>query len=259
MTEISKKRIRGFAVVVLGSQLLHVGIAHAIPKLDGTWSDPPPRAEDAFCHVGCPVEAREYLTQILDDPDNLDKTFAELRGEAQRFQRAELLPSHLTPAALRSYPFDRAADPSLTACTPWGFTRQILAPHAVQFTQTEDQISLYYSEWTARRTIYLDGRQPPADLEPSRLGFSVGHYEGETLVVETIGVSADHSNAGFGHSAQLTSVERYFLTEDGNRLEVEVTLSDPLTLKVPLVMARAWTWAPTEEIYPYEDCVIPGE
>jgi len=259
MAQEFKKRIGGVTGMLLVTQLLHVGIAHAIPKLDGTWSDPPPRAEDAFCHVGCPIEAREYLTQILDAPDNLEKSFAQLRSEAQRFQRVDLLPSHLTPEALKNYPFDRAADPSLTACTPWGFTRQILAPHAMQVTQAEDQISLYYSEWTARRTIYLDGRAPPTNLQLSRLGFSVGHYEGETLVVETTGISADHSNAGFGHSAQLTSIERYNLTEDGNRLEVNVTFSDPPTLQKPLVMARAWTWAPTEEIYPYEDCIIPGQ
>ncbi|SVC71070.1 uncharacterized protein METZ01_LOCUS323924, partial [marine metagenome] len=40
---------------------------NAAPQLSGTWSDPPPSAEDAFCHVGCPVDAREYLTASLND------------------------------------------------------------------------------------------------------------------------------------------------------------------------------------------------
>ena len=43
------------------------------PDLSGMWSDPPARAEDNFCHVGCTVAARDYLTQLLDDPDNLDR------------------------------------------------------------------------------------------------------------------------------------------------------------------------------------------
>ena len=128
----------------------------------------------------------------------------------------------------------------------------------MELTQHEDRVTLYYSEWTALRTIYLDGRSPPDDLVPSLLGFSVGHYEGDTLVVETVGVTANHSNTGFGHSAELTATERFTRSGDGNRLEVEATLRDPQTLREPLTMARAWAWAPTEEIYPYEDCVIPG-
>jgi hypothetical protein len=127
----------------------------------------------------------------------------------------------------------------------------------MELTQYEDRVTLYYSEWTARRTVYLDGREPPADLEPSLLGFSVGHYEGDTLVVETVGISANHSNAGFAHTDQLTATERFSRSADGDRLELEATFRDPPTLSKPIVMARAWTWAPGEEIYPYVDCVIP--
>lgn len=241
------------------AQMPAVSLAQQAPDLSGMWSDPPPRAEDAFCHVGCPVEARDYLTALLDDPANLDRSYVELRAEAQRYMRSELIPSHLTPEALENYPFDRSTDPSLTACAPWGFTREILSPHAMELAQYEDRVTLYYSEWTARRTVYLDGREPPDDLVPSLLGFSVGHYEGDTLVVETTGISANHSNAAFAHSDRLTATERFTRSGDGNRLELEVTLRDPLTFSEPLLMARAWAWAPTEEIYPYEDCVIPGE
>ena len=229
------------------------------PDLSGTWSDPPARAEDLFCHVGCTVAARDYLTQLLDDPANLDRSYAELRQVAQRFNSSEYIPSHLTEEALADYPFDPRTSPSLTQCKPWGFTRQILAPHAMELTQFDDRVTLYYSEWTALRTVHTDGRALPANPEPRLLGYSVGHYEGDTLVVETIGVAADHSNAGIAHSDRLTAVERYVRSADGNRLDVEVTFSDPATLVAPLVMARAWGWAPGEEIYPYEDCVIPGE
>ncbi len=229
------------------------------PDLSGMWSDPPARAEDNFCHVGCTVAARDYLTQLLDDPDNLDRSYAELRRVAQRFNSTEYVPGHLTEEALADYPFDPATSPSLTRCEPWGFTRQILAPHAMELTQFDDRVELYYSEWTARRTIYTDGRALPESPAPRLLGYSVGHYDGDTLVVETIGVAADHSNTGFVHSDRLTAVERYVRSADGSRLEVEVTFSDPATFVTPLVMARAWGWAPGEEIYPYEDCVIPGE
>ncbi len=233
--------------------------ANAQPDLSGIWSDPPPRAEDAFCHVGCTVEARDYLTQLLDDSANDDKTYRELRGEAQRFQREDVVPRHLTAEGLENYPFDSRADPSLTQCAPWGFTREILSPHAMRLTQYEDRVTLYYSEWTAERTAWLDGRDPPEDFEHTLLGFSTGYYDGDTLVVETTGVTANHSNAGFAHSDQLTSVERFTRSEDGGRLDLEVTFSDPLRLATPIVMARAWAWAPGEEIYPYDACETPDE
>lgn len=229
------------------------------PDLSGMWSDPPPRAEDNFCHVGCTVAARDYLTQLLEDPANLDRSYAELRRVAQRFNSSEHIPSHLTEEALADYPFDPRTSPSLTQCKPWGFTRQILAPHAMELTQFDDRVTLYYSEWTALRTAYTDGRPLPGSPLPRLLGYSVGRYEGDTLVVEMIGVAADHTNAGFAHSDRLTAVERFTRSADGSRLDVEVTFSDPETLVAPLVMARAWGWAPGEEIYPYEDCVIPGD
>ena len=256
MKKIIEASTAALAALLCG-QVPPAGAQDGIPDFSGMWSDPPARAEDAFCHVGCPVEAREYLTELLDDPANLDRTYVELRREAQRFMAEELVPSHLTPAALENYPFDNRTDPSLVQCEPWGFTREILSPHAMELVQYDDRVTLYYSEWTMLRTVYLDGREPPADLSPSLLGYSVGHYEGDTLVVETTGISANHSNARFGHSDQLTGTERYTRSEDGNRLDVEVLFRDPATLREPLLMARAWAWAPTEEIYPYDACEIP--
>lgn len=250
-------------VALLLTQIPTQGVAQNILDLSGMWSDPPPRAEDAFCHVGCTIEGRNYLTQILDDPANIARSYAELRSEAQRIQITKIIPGHLTPAALEYFPRSRNAAPLSAACDPWGFTRQILAPHAFEITQHDDRVTFYYSEWTARRTIYLDGREPPSDLESSLLGFSVGHYDGDTLVVETTAIDANFSNAGFAHSDQLKVTERYTRVNDrggdGNRLEVEVILQDPHTFQMPMHMGRAWTWAPGEQIYPYESCIIPTE
>ena len=182
-------RVAGLAAVV--GLLVAAVAADAQPDLSGMWSDPPARAEDAFCHVGCTVEARDYLTQLLDDPANDDKSYRELRGEAYRFQREDVVPRHLTPEGLENYPFDSRADPSLTQCAAWGFTREILSPHAMRLTQYDDRVTLYYSEWTAERTVWLDGREAPDSYEHTLLGFSTGYYDGDTLVVETTGVTAN--------------------------------------------------------------------
>ena len=255
--ELKSKMRFALAALVLCVQTQIPSMAQGIPDLSGTWSDPPPRAEDAFCHVGCTVIGRDYLTHILDDPANIDISYAELRSQAEQFQRDEIIPEHLTPEALENYPRDGRSAPLSAACDPWGFTREILSPHALEIEQFEDYVTFYYSEWTARRTVYLDGRKPPAEFTSSLLGYSVGHYEGDTLVVETSGIEANFSNAGFAHSDQLTVTEIYTRVGDGNRLEVEAILEDPQTFQKPLHMTRAWAWAPTEEIYPYESCIIP--
>lgn len=227
------------------------------PNFGGTWSDPPPRAEDAFCHIGCLIEARDFLTSLLDDPANDEKTYAELKAQAQRFQIRDLLPGYMTPEALQKRRANRDPRPLSRVCDPWGLVRTSMAPHAMQLTQYEDYITLYYSEWTVLRHVYMDGRSPPADLELSKYGYSVGHFDGDALVVETTGVVADNFAAGgFPHSDQVTVTERFTRVGD-DRLEVEVVLTDPLTYKQPLLMARAWTWAPGEAIYPYDNCVVP--
>jgi hypothetical protein len=143
-------------------------------------------------------------------------------------------------------------------CDPWGLVRTALAPHAMEFTQFDDHITLYYSEWTARRTVYLDGRAAPADLKPSKHGYSIGYYEGANLIVKTTGIIADNFlEGGFPHSDQVSVTERF--TRIGDRLEVVLELTDPLTYTQPLRMTRAWAWSPNEEIYPYDNCVIPTE
>jgi hypothetical protein len=226
-----------------------------VPNISGTWSDPPPRAEDHFCHIGCLIEARDHLTTLLNDPALFDKTYKELKDQAQDFQIGELLPSYLTQEA-RDARQNRGPPPVDGTCQPWGLVRMSLAPHALRITQQDDHISFQYSEWTTLRHIYMDGREFPADLENSKYGYSIGRYEDEELVIETKGVISDNFAAGgFVHSDQATLTERFSrIGED--RLEVEVVLTDPVAFTKPLLMARAWGWAPGEEIYSYEKCAV---
>lgn len=229
----------------------------SIPDFSGTWSDPPPRAEDAFCHIGCMLEARDYLTSLLNDPANIDRSYAELKQQALRFQITELLPGYMTAEALEARK-NRSRPPASAVCEPWGLVRTSMAPHAMELTQYEDRITLYYSEWTALRTVYLDKHDIPDDLELSKYGYSIGHYDGDNLVVETTGIVANNfAQGGFPHSDQVKVTERFTRIDD--RLEVEVTLTDPLNYTEPLRLGRAWAWAPGEEIFPYDNCVIPSE
>jgi hypothetical protein len=63
----------------------------------------------------------------------------------------------------------------------------------------------------------------------------------------------------FEHSEQLRIVERYTRSTDGNRLLLTATITDPVTLREPLVLKKVWRWAPGSAIAPYTECERPTE
>jgi len=162
------------------------------------------------------------------------------------------------------FPLDPADDPGFLRCEPWGLARQMFAPHQLEIRQRgKDQIELRYGEWDARRTIYMDGRKHPANQAPSRLGHSVGRWDGDTLVIETSGIAANITanlaSWSTKHSDQLRVVERYTRSQDGKTLLLTATMEDPATLREPLVLKKIWRWAPEQQITPYENCERPTE
>lgn len=230
-----------------------------VSDFEGMWSDPPFTAADTFCMFFCSDAGLDYLNALLNDPENDDRAYQELFMEASIYQRDHYIRPLLTDAALEDFPWDPAKDPGFLECEPWGFTRQIFAAHQLQITQFADRIEMHYGEWDGRRTIYLDGRERPEDQPPTQFGLSLGHYEGDTLVVETYGVSANRTLWRSHHSDQLRTTERYTRDYDGGRLLLSVIMEDPWGLKEPLRMNKVWRWAPEEEIFPYADCVPPAD
>ena len=67
------------------------------------------------------------------------------------------------------------------------------------------------------------------------------------------------TTGGFQTSDQLTVTERFVKASDGKTLILTATLTDPVSLRVPLVLKHVWRWAPESKITPYEDCQIPTE
>ena len=174
------------------------------------------------------------------------------------YQLDTYIKSRMTPAVLASFPIDPADDPGLLKCEPWGLARQIFAPHQIEIRRLgDDRVELHYGEWDARRIVYMDGRKRPAGQAPTRLGHSVGRWEGDTLVVETAGVTANQTMWRARHSDQLRVVERFTRSDDGAMLHLTATITDPWSLREPLVIKRNWRWAPTSIIAPYDDCKPP--
>jgi hypothetical protein len=100
--------------------------------------------------------------------------------------------------------------------------------------------------------VYLDGRQHPKDPMPAWYGHNVGHWEGDTLVIDRIGFN-DQSwldQDSHPHSDKLHIVERYKRPDLGH-LETEITVEDPGALVHPYTMKRVSELAPTEDIYEF--------
>lgn len=237
------------------------------PALSGMWSGVVHGSvQDMFCDWGwCTDAGLDRLNVLLDDPANEKRMAILLFQEAARYQIEYYLVPRLTPEGRATLGMDPADDPGFLRCEPWGFVRQIFAPHQLSITQLDDRVELHYGTWDARRTVWLDARKAPpgSASEPSHLGFSVGHYEGATLVVETANVTGNFAPWGWDwssrlidgkHSEKLRAVERYSRSERGDRLLLTVTIEDPWSISQPLVLKRVWGAAPDEQIYPDADC-----
>jgi hypothetical protein len=98
------------------------------------------------------------------------------------------------------------------------------------------------------RTVHMDAEHP-ADVQPSLHGHSIGRWEGETLVIDTIAFAPDPSGIGLNvpASAGKHTVERLTLAPDRTRLRYEVTVEDPVYLAAPATLAQQWDHRPDLE------------
>jgi hypothetical protein len=123
----------------------------------------------------------------------------------------------------------------------WGFPMMMNAATPLQFLVTPEEV-LIINSYNEARHIYTDGRDHPPreDLWPTTLGHSVGHWEGDTLVVDTIMVKdpVDYFHGAPPLSDQAHYVERIRL--EGDRLVSDVTIEDPVTLTEPWNVQLSW-------------------
>jgi len=121
-------------------------------------------------------------------------------------------------------------------CMPPGMPNMMgTGQYPVEFLFTPGRVTTLHEAWMQNRTIFTDGRPHPEDLEAGIFGHSIGHWEGDTLVVDTIGIKPiTELGPGMKHSAKLHIVERIHLTkEDPDQLVDEMTINDPEALEAP--------------------------
>jgi hypothetical protein len=129
-------------------------------------------------------------------------------------------------------------------CWPGGGPAQLLFPaEPIFFIQRPDEVHIIWQRDHHVRRIKMNQPHSP-NLKPQWYGESVGHYEGDTLVVDTIGFSTHPyhfiDNWRTPSTEQLHVVERWRTTDNGSKLEVEVTVEDPGAFTTPWKGRRIW-------------------
>jgi hypothetical protein len=121
-----------------------------------------------------------------------------------------------------------------SSCLPAGLPMFMLLPGPFYLLQTPTKVVMVEEQNQEVRHIYLNVPHS-ANVKPSWFGESVGRYEGDTLVVDTIGLNTKTVVDSFRtpHSEKLHIVERWHLIDGGNMLEVNITVDDPDTFYWP--------------------------
>lgn len=152
--------------------------------------------------------------------------------------------------------WDPVADNPYLGCTPMGMPRLMGQPYPMEFVDEGDRILLRIELYDIVRTIHMDGGAA-ADAPRTPLGYSVGRWEGSTLVVHTTRIDWPlFDQSGIPQSDAADVVERFSVSADGARLEYELTVTDPATFTEPVTLSKFWVWRPDEEVRPFE-CADP--
>jgi len=153
--------------------------------------------------------------------------------------------------------YDPLTDDTALSCIPQGMPGIMDNPFPMELVDRGTQILIRTEEWDVVRTVHMDGTGDAENQSATPHGYSVGHWAGDTLVVETTKIDWPYfDDVGTPMSAAVETVERYSLSADGQRLNMEMTVTDPVTFTEPVQLTGAyWVLVPGEQIKPYE-CVL---
>lgn len=175
---------------------------------------------------------------------------------APEFPRMEFGGLRLTAEALAAAEAWRPEDEMSLAkvCSPPSIVYALQGPFPFEIDQTRELIAIRYEYYDQIRLVFMDGRgHPPADAPHTKMGHSIGRWEGDELVIDTTHIAASTiTNNGLGHSDQIHMVERYKLSPDGTRLMATQWFEDPAVLENNGARYIEWARQPGQYVFPYE-------
>ena len=155
------------------------------------------------------------------------------------------IPAMLKPGAEKFKVVRGPNDAGLySSCSPTGVPGAYFVPYQWEIVQGRDRVVILYEYPHLFRIIPIDGTPHPADPDPTWMGDSVGRWEGDTLVVDTIGFNdKTELPGGFKHTEALHVVERFHRVDFDN-LDYEATIDDPNVFQKPWTISRGFPLRP---------------
>jgi hypothetical protein len=143
-------------------------------------------------------------------------------------------------------------DNPMLQCLPAGVPRLNAYTHPQKIVQTPGLIVILYESMTLFRQIFMDGRALPKDPQPTWFGYSIGTWEGDTLVVHSTGFNDKTwlDGSGHPHSEAMHLVER-FTRPDVGRMDIQITIDDPKAYAKPLTYTQRQHLLPDTELIEY--------
>jgi hypothetical protein len=201
--------------------------------------------------VGRATRDEDDVQRAIESADGLFRVWSTVMSDPAAF-----------PMFKGGYPLTAAAeeivaqwnpfDNELLRCGTKGMPLIMITPFPIEFVRDGDNIRMLIEEYDARRLIHMntDAAPPP---EPAQMGFSRGHWENETLVVETTHITPGYFDPdGVPQSEQIRLVERFIPNEDYSRLDYRVTVTDPVYFAEPFDLTRYFLWRPGDTVHAYE-------
>jgi hypothetical protein len=195
-----------------------------------------------------PFPVRRPPPAVTTDPEHpyINNAINRVTGEQQTYHIADLTNPNLMQWAKDVMKIDNdevlagkiAYMPS-QSCKPWGTPAVTQSGGPFLIKQSPSEVVIIEEGERLARHIYMNVAHS-ANPEPSWYGESVGHYEGNTLVIDTIGISTETFIDFFRtpHSEKMHVVERWQLSEDGNALDILISVDDPGTFFEPWQVMR---------------------
>lgn len=194
-----------------------------------------------------------------DDGDNPDRSLFRVwstptRGADRDGLGASSYPLTEAARAARDA-WDPLTDNPIMDCVGKGMPTIMSPPYPMEMIDQGDVIVYHQEEFDSVRTIHMNPATTPAP-EPGKMGHSVGRWEGETLVVDTIlGTWPYLDGAGTPISSASEYEERFTVSDDGKRLDYTILITDAATFTEPVLLDRFWLWVPGRQVELY-DCTV---
>ena len=156
--------------------------------------------------------------------------------------------------------WDASSDDPRLRCVAPGMVDAMTSPYPIGLAEeSDDIIVIRMEEWDGVRRIHMNTPDRAQDFPPTPMGYSLGHWEGNTLVVSTNRISWPHfDNEGTPQSENVEVIERFTLSADEQSMSWEAIITDPVNLVESAVVRQSYTWVPGEEIKEFS-CALANE